>query len=153
MAHKETKINEILISLILWVSAVATVIFIAAIFKLKGGLIGLVLGAIAVIAVIYWMIEIKRIFYEKRENAIEEREWLFDLIEGEEDIIFVARVPGPPEDVRVKIIDGTLEIKGGGNFLKKVQVPKGARLLEKSYKNGVLQLRLQRPKIEQKRLQ
>ncbi|MEM2341573.1 MAG: Hsp20/alpha crystallin family protein [Candidatus Bathyarchaeia archaeon] len=153
MIHKETRINEMLINLILLVSVIAAATFIIAVFKLKGGLVGLVLGAIVVIALIYWIMEIKRSLYERRENIVKERDWFFDLIEKGEDIIFVARVPGPPKDIKVKIIDDILEIRGGGSFLKKVQVPRGARLLEKSYKNGVLWLRLQRPKIEQKRLQ
>ncbi|MEM1581433.1 MAG: Hsp20/alpha crystallin family protein [Candidatus Bathyarchaeia archaeon] len=152
MTQMKERLNEVLVNLVVGVSTAAVALFLIVIFKLKGGLIGLVLGAIAVTALVYWLMEIRKIF-TKQETTVEEHDWLYDLIEEEEGIIFVARVPGPPEEVKVKIINGILEVRGGGNFIKRIPIPKNSRLLEKSYANGVLRLRLQRSQIEQKKLQ
>ncbi|MBS7648059.1 MAG: Hsp20/alpha crystallin family protein [Candidatus Bathyarchaeia archaeon] len=152
MTQRKERLNEVLVNLVVGVSTAAVALFLIVIFKLKGGLIGLVLGAIAVTALVYWLMEIRKIF-TKQETTVEEHDWLYDLIEEEEGIIFVARVPGPPEEVKVKIINGILEVRGGGNFIKRIPIPKNSRLLEKSYANGVLRLRLQRSQIEQKKLQ
>ncbi|MEM2479791.1 MAG: Hsp20/alpha crystallin family protein, partial [Candidatus Bathyarchaeia archaeon] len=120
--------------------------------KVKGGLLGAILGSIIVFALIYWMREVKRIFSAQRKT-VEEHDWLYDLIEEGENLIFVAKVPGPPEEIKVRVSDGVLEIKGGGNFLRRVEISKDAKLVEKSYANGVLLLKLRVSQIKQSRLQ
>jgi len=154
MAQRVRDSNEMLANLMILVGVIIAAIFIMAVFKLKGGLLGLILGTIAVIAMIYWVREIRRVFNEKSEidfADMEERDWLYDLIEDEENMIFVARVPGPPKEIKVKVTSGMLEIRGGGGFTKRVQIPEDVKLLEKSYVNGVLRLKLRRLKIEPKK--
>jgi len=154
MAQRVRDSTEMLANLMILAGIIVAAIFIIAVFKLKGGLLGLVLGTMAVIAMIYWVREIKRVFNEKSETGfadMEERDWFYDLIEEEENIIFVARVPGPPKEIKVKVADGILEIRGGGGFAKKVQIPENVKLLEKSYLNGVLRLKLKHLKIEPKK--
>jgi HSP20 family molecular chaperone IbpA len=114
-------------------------------FKVKGGILGMVLGTIAVAALIYWLKEIKKIFREERFHS-EEAEWFYDLIDEEEGVTLIARVPGPAEEVKVRLVGGMLEIKGGGNFMQRIHVPKGLQLQKISYINGVLHVRLQRVK-------
>ncbi|MEM1607461.1 MAG: Hsp20/alpha crystallin family protein [Candidatus Bathyarchaeia archaeon] len=144
--------SETLLNLILGVSAALAAILLIVVFKVKGGLLGAILGSIIVFALIYWMREVKRIFSAQRKT-VEEHDWLYDLIEEGENLIFVAKVPGPPEEIKVRVSDGVLEIKGGGNFLRRVEISKDAKLVEKSYANGVLLLKLRVSQIKQSRLQ
>ncbi|MCX8170392.1 MAG: Hsp20/alpha crystallin family protein [Candidatus Bathyarchaeota archaeon] len=144
--------NKMLLNLILGVSATLAIALLILAFKVKGGLIGAILGSIIVLALIYWMREVKRIFSVRR-NTAEEHDWLYDFIEEGEDVIFVAKVPGPPEEVRVKLTDGVLEIRGGGNFFRKVELSRDAKIVEKSYVNGVLRLKLRVSQIKQSGLQ
>ena len=129
---------------IIGIAAVALLIIL--LFKVKGGILGMVLGTIAVAALIYWFKEIKKIFREEKHYSPEEDGWLYDLIDEGEDVNFIAKVPGPAEKVKVRLVRGTLEIKGGGNFMRRVPIPKCTRILDRSYINGVLNVKLQRVK-------
>lgn len=148
----KTNSDKILLNLILGVSVTIAITLLVLIFKVKGGLLGAILGSIVTLALIYWVREVKRMFSAER-TSMEEQEWLYDLIEEGEELIFVAKVPGPPEEVRVKITDGVLEIRGGGNFLRKVEISKDAKIMEKSYVNGVLRLKMRVSQVKQSRLQ
>lgn len=129
------------------VGIVLVAVLLILVFKLKGGILGIVLGVIAVVALIYWLREIKKIFAQEKTYSPGEAEWFYDLINEEEGVTtLIAKVPGPAEEVKVKLIDDTLEIKGSGDFTRRVQVPAGARLQDKSYANGVLHVKLQRVK-------
>lgn len=144
MRRKEGKSDELLRNVLSIVSIAVVALLLIILFKLKGGILGMVLGTIAVAALIYWLLETKKIFKEQKAPASEEHEWFYDLIEEEENITFVAKVPGPAREVKAKIVGDMLEIKGGGNFLQRVQMPKGTRLQDKSYVSGVLHLKLQK---------
>ena len=144
MRRKEGKPDDLLKDVLSIVSIAIVAFLLIVLFKLKGGILGMVLGTIAVAALIYWLMEIKKIFKEQKTTSPEEAEWFYDLIKEGENVTFIAKVPGPAREVKVKIADDLLEIKGGGNFMQKVQIPKGTRLQNKSYINGVLHVKLQR---------
>lgn len=148
----KTNSDEMLLNFILGVSVAIAVTLLILIFKVKGGLLGVILGSIIVLALIYWVREFKRVL-DAQKTIAEEHEWLYDLIEEGENITFVAKVPGPPEEVKVKFADGVLEIKGGGNFFRRVEISRDAKLVEKSYVNGVLRLKLRVSRVERSRLQ
>ncbi len=128
---------------LLMVGVAVVIILLIVLFKLKAGILGVIIGTVAALVLIYWLMEVKRIFQEKAP-ALEEPEWFYDLIEEEENITFVAKVPGPAQEVKVKIVRGMLEVRGGGNFLKRIQVPKGVELQDEKYANGILQVRLRK---------
>jgi len=144
MRRKEWKSDELLRNVLSIVSIAVVALLLIVLFKLKGGILGMVLGAIAVAALIYWLMEIKKIFEEQKAPTSEEHEWFYDLIEEEENITFIAKVPGPAREVKAKIVDDMLEIRGGRNFLQRVQIPKGTRLQDKTYVSGVLHIKLQK---------
>ena len=146
MRRKVGKSDEVLKNVLSIVSIALVAFLLIVLFKLKGGILGMVLGTIAVAALIYWLMEIKKIFKEQKAPTSEEHEWFYDLIEEEENITFIAKVPGPAREVKAKIVDDLLEIKGGGNFIQKVEIPKGTRLQDRSYINGVLHVKLQKTK-------
>lgn len=146
MAYKRNRSRELPKNLILVSSAIIAILLIIIIFKVKGGLIGIVLGAITVVALIYWLKEVKRIFREE-SAAHTENDWLYEFIEMNEDLIFIASVPGPPREVKVRVVDSTMEIRGGGNFIRRIEMPRNTKIIEKSYSNGVLRIRMRRTSV------
>jgi len=134
------------------ISIAIVALFLIMLFKLKGGILGIVLGTIAVVALIYWLREIRKILTEEKPYSAAEAEWFYDLINEEEGVIFIAKVPGPAQKVKVRLINNILEVKGSGDFMRRVQVPEGTRLQNKSYINGVLHVRLQRVKTPASRM-
>jgi HSP20 family molecular chaperone IbpA len=147
MKRKREKPNELLKNALSIVSIVVVAALLIVLFRLKGGILGIVLGTVAVAALIYWLMELKKIFREQEAPFPEEAEWFYDLIEERGTIAFTGKVPGPAKEVKVKIVGDMLEIKGGRNFSQRVQIPRGTKLQDKSYIGGVLQVKLQRTEM------
>ncbi|MGQ9551737.1 MAG: hypothetical protein ACUVUE_04840 [Candidatus Bathycorpusculaceae bacterium] len=146
MKRERESSQELLKDALSIVSIVAVALVLIVLFKVKGGILGIILGTIAVAMLIYWLMEINKIFREEKIPSSEEHEWFYDLVEERENVTFIAKVPGPAKEVRLKIVGDSdmLEIKGGGNFTRRVKIPRGARLQEKSYINGVLYVKFQK---------
>lgn len=70
-----------------------------------------------------------------------------DIIEENDRITVVAKVPGPRDQIKTQLINRTLEIMGSGDYVEKVELPSNAEILDANYKNGVLTLRM-RKKIQ-----
>ncbi|MEO9309754.1 MAG: Hsp20/alpha crystallin family protein [Nitrososphaera sp.] len=117
------------------------------------GAVGFILVGIAAATMIYWGFVLKKMTkadkpkYTARET--ESKNWVYDLIKGENEIVFVAEVPGPDDKIMVRLIDGVLYVRGSGNFSKEVPIDgsSGMEIADFKYRNGVLTLRIRRPLI------
>ena len=139
------KREEYLKNLMSIVSVAMAAILLIFIFRVRGGLIGVVVGFATIAALIYWLREIKRLFGEEEGSSIQEDvDWFYDIIDQDENLMFVARVPGPAGKVKVKLVNGSLEVRGGGNFIKKIRIPQIVKIQNTSYVNGVLRVNLQK---------
>ena len=72
------------------------------------------------------------------------KDWIYDLIKGDKQFVFVAEVPGPDDKIMVRLIDGMLYVRGTGGFSKEVPI-EGSNEMQISdfkYSNGVLTLRI-----------
>jgi HSP20 family molecular chaperone IbpA len=79
-------------------------------------------------------------------KEVEEKTWVYDLIKGDQELVFVAEVPGPEDQVTVRLINGILYIRGGQGFARDVQldVTEDMGIAEFRYRNGVLTLKIRR---------
>ena len=116
--------------------------------KADGSFVSFILIGVATITTIYWVKVIKKMLknvkpkYTAREA--EAKNWVYDLIKGENQFVFVAEVPGPDDKIMVRLIDGMLYIRGSSSFSKEVQI-EGSNQMKISdfkYRNGVLTLRI-----------
>ncbi len=75
----------------------------------------------------------------------EEKPWIFDLIQLKNEMMFVAEIPGPEDEIDAKLSGGILKIKGGHNFAKSIPLRSTSHMIisECKYRNGVLTLRIQ----------
>ena len=73
------------------------------------------------------------------------REPIVDVLDGEDYITVIAELPGISEDdLQVELKDGSLEINAG-QLSKKVTLPWPPKsIIEKTHKNGILQLKISR---------
>ena len=116
--------------------------------RAEGNFVSLILIGVAAITTIYWTKVIKKMLknikpkYTAREA--EAKNWVYDLIKGENQFVFVAEVPGPDDKIMVRLIDGILYIRGTGGFSKEVQIGGSAQMniSDFKYRNGVLTLRI-----------
>jgi len=135
-----------------FVIPIVVLLFIGIIYimsqRAEGSYVSFILIGIATITTIYWVSVLKKMLknvkpkYTAREA--EAKNWVYDLIKGENQFVFVAEVPGPDDKIMVRLIDGILYIRGTGNFSKEVQI-EGSNQMKISdfkYRNGVLTLRI-----------
>lgn len=80
-------------------------------FKLKGGLLGMILGGLAVATLIYWLREMRNI-YRSDAYSTSEAEFFYDLLDEGEAFIFVAKVSGPSDEVEARLEQGFLVVSG-----------------------------------------
>ena len=116
--------------------------------RADGSFVNFILVGVATITTIYWVHIIKKMLknvkpkYTAREA--EAKNWVYDLIKGDNQFVFVAEVPGPDDKIMVRLIDGILYVRGSGGFSKEVAI-EGSNQMKISdfkYRNGVLTLRI-----------
>ena len=76
----------------------------------------------------------------------ESKTWVYDLIKGEQEFVFVAEVPGPEDKIMVRLIEGVLYVRGTGGFSKEVPIEgsNDMQIFDFKYRNGVLTLRVKK---------
>ena len=110
--------------------------------------VNFILIGVATITTIYWVRVLKKMLknikpkYAAREAEV--KNWVYDLIKGENQFVFVAEVPGPDDKIMVRLIEGILYIKGTGGFSKEVVIENSnqMKISDFKYRNGVLTLRI-----------
>ena len=113
------------------------------------GFVSFILIGAAALTMFYWVKENKKMTKDQKPTYSQVREqetknWVYDLIKGEEEIVFVAEVPGPEDKIAVRLVDGILYIRGTSGFSKEVPI-EGAnemQIFDFKYRNGVLTLRI-----------
>jgi len=114
------------------------------------GFVSFILIGVAAVVMIYWVRVLKNMSknvqpqYTAKES--DTKNWVYDLIKGENEIVFVAEVPGPEDVVSVRLIDGILYIRGAGRFSKEIpiEVTPDMGIHDFKYRNGVLTLRIRK---------
>jgi len=104
--------------------------------RLGRGILGLILIGIIVLLGLYWFKEVRKALKTYRPKI----EYPLELVENGDLLILTAQVPGPEEEVSVKILGRKLLIRGGKGFKKTVKLPYPVKILKRSYVNGILHL-------------
>jgi|TARA_Y100000294_G_C8510249_1_gene318453 hypothetical protein len=135
-----------------FVVPIIVLLFIGVIYimtqRADGSFVNFILVGVATITTIYWVHIIKKMLknvkpkYTAREA--EAKNWVYDLIKGDNQFVFVAEVPGPDDKIMVRLIDGILYIRGSGGFSKEVAIEgsNSMKISDFKYRNGVLTLRI-----------
>jgi len=111
---------------------------------------GFIMLGIASAFIAYWAIHLRGLFKVEAKpiptKMEQQKDWVYDLIRGENEVVFVAEVPGPDEMVNARLINGMLYINGGQGFSKVIQVDvdESMGIAEFRYKNGILTLRIKK---------
>ncbi len=114
------------------------------------GFVSFLLIGVAAITMIYWVRVLQKMTKDQKPKyTIREQEtknWVYDLIKGDEEYVFVADVPGPEDKIMVRLIEGILYIRGGGTFSKEVPIEDSMdmQIFDFKYRNGVLTLRIKK---------
>ncbi|MDH3313116.1 MAG: Hsp20/alpha crystallin family protein [Nitrosopumilus sp.] len=117
--------------------------------RADSGFVSFILIGAAALTMFYWVKVLKKMTKDQKPLYTQAREqetknWVYDLIKGEEEFVFVAEVPGPEDKIAVRLVDGILYIRGTTGFSKEVPI-EGAndmQIFDFKYRNGVLTLRI-----------
>ena len=107
-----------------------------------------ILIGVAAITTFYWVHILKKMTKDQKPKFIareaEAKNWVYDLIKGDNQFVFVAEVPGPDDKIMVRLIDGILYVRGSGGFSKEVVIENSneMQISDFKYRNGVLTLRI-----------
>ncbi len=109
------------------------------------GLLGALLAIAALALLVYWANEVRVALKGGAEGIPKEvdEQWIYDMIRRGKELLFIAEVPGPEEEVRISVRGRAIEVFGGGGFHRIVKLPKRMRLSDSSYLNGVLKAKLE----------
>ncbi|HEX2014002.1 MAG TPA: Hsp20/alpha crystallin family protein, partial [Nitrososphaera sp.] len=130
-------------------------LFIGILFVLfarsQGGIAFLFLAAASGL-MIYWIREIRMMARSEEQKLAlsrdsDQKDWVYDLIKNNDDeMIFVAEIPGPEDQINVRLSDGLLRIKGGQNFSRDVPLDQAhdMGISDYKYRNGVLTVKIQK---------
>jgi HSP20 family molecular chaperone IbpA len=114
------------------------------------GFVSFILIGVAALTMFYWVRILKKMTKDQKPafsaREQEAKNWVYDLIKGEDDFVFVAEVPGPEDKIMVRLIDGVLYIRGSANFSKEVPIEgsNAMQIFDFKYRNGVLTLRIKK---------
>jgi HSP20 family protein len=114
----------------------------------QGG-VGFIFLVIASGLMIYWVREVRlmaRSEESKLVREIEQKDWVYDLIKNDGEMVFVAEVPGPEDQINVRLTEGLLHIKGGQKFTRDVplELTQEMGISDYKYRNGVLTIKIQK---------
>ena len=117
--------------------------------RADSGFVSFILIGAAAIPMFYWVKVLKKMAKDQKPTYTQAREqetknWVYDLIKGEEEFVFVAEVPGPEDKIAVRLVDGILYIRGTSGFSKEVPIEgvNEMQIFDFKYRNGVLTLRI-----------
>tara|TARA_B100001971_G_C17877415_1_gene376358 strand:- start:51 stop:488 length:438 start_codon:yes stop_codon:yes gene_type:complete len=144
MASNEKSLN--------FVIPIIVLLFIGVIYlvaqKADSSSISFFLIGVGAITTIYWVRVIKKMTMEQKPKFTaresEAKNWVYDLIKGENEFVFVAEVPGPDDKIMVRLIDSVLYVRGSGGFSKEITIEGSVQMqiTDFKYRNGVLTLRI-----------
>ena len=118
--------------------------------RADSGYVSFILIGGAAITMIYWIKIIKKMANDQKPVTYEQskeqetKNWVYDLIKGEGEYVFVAEVPGPEDKISVRLVEGTLYVRVTNGFSKEVPIAgvNEMQIQDFKYRNGVLTLRI-----------
>ena len=116
--------------------------------RINQGYAGFLLLSGAAVVLLYWVRELKRSVKEEDPSVIareiDTKDWVYDLITNKDEMVFVAEVPGPEEQIDVTLTGGSLHVKSGQNFDKTIPLDRAEEMniSDFRYRNGILTLKI-----------
>jgi HSP20 family molecular chaperone IbpA len=116
--------------------------------RINQGYSGFILLSGAAVVLLYWVRELKRSVKEEDPSVIgreiDTKDWVYDLITNKDEMVFVAEVPGPEEQIDVTLTGGSLHVKSGQNFDKTIPLDRAEQMniSDFRYRNGILTLKI-----------
>jgi len=150
-SYKGTYSNELSLNFIIPIMLILLLGIVYVMTQRAGsGFVSFILIGAAAITMIYWAKVLKKMTKEQKPKYMmrehESKSWVYDLIKGEQEFVFVAEVPSPEDKIIVRLIEGILYVRGSGGFSKEVPIEGSTdmQIFDFKYRNGVLTLKIKK---------
>ncbi|MCH8833740.1 MAG: Hsp20/alpha crystallin family protein [Thaumarchaeota archaeon] len=150
-SYKGTYSNEQTLNFII---PIILILFVGIVYVMTqrsgSGFVSFILIGVAAITMIYWTKVLKKMTKEQKPKYMirehESKSWVYDLIKGEQEFVFVAEVPSPEDKIVVRLIEGILYVRGSGGFSKEIPIEGSTdmQIFDFKYRNGVLTLKIRK---------
>ena len=150
-SYKGTYSNEQTLNFII---PIILILFVGMVYVMTqrsgSGFVSFILIGVAAITMIYWTKVLKKMTKEQKPKYMirehESKSWVYDLIKGEQEFVFVAEVPSPEDKIVVRLIEGILYVRGSGGFSKEIPIEGSTdmQIFDFKYRNGVLTLKIRK---------
>lgn len=144
MEMKNKDINNITSIIITIIGLIIIGIITIFLIRFQRGLLGIMLAILTIVLLIFWLKEIQKTIKEGISQFSLKTKWIYDIIDYGTEITIIAEVPGPENKIKVGLINHNLKILGGKGFKKIIKLPEEAEIIEKFYRNGILQVKLKK---------
>ena len=149
-SYKKTYSNDQSLNFVI---PIIVIIFLGLIYimtqRTDSGFVSFILIGGAAITMFYWVRVLKKMALDQKPLYTKAREqevknWVYDLIKGDNEFMFVAEVPGPEDKIAVRLIDGILYIHGTAGFQKEITIDgaNNMQIVDFKHRNGVLTLKI-----------
>ena len=149
-SYKGTYSNEQSLNFVI---PIIVILFLGIIYvmtqRAESGFVSFILIGAATLTMFYWVRVLKKMAKDQKPSYTQVREqetknWVYDLIKGNEEFVFVAEVPGPEDKIAVRLVNGILYIRATADFSKEVPIEGASnmQIFDFKYRNGVLTLRI-----------
>ncbi|MCS7135619.1 MAG: hypothetical protein RMJ14_02550 [Nitrososphaerota archaeon] len=135
---KNRRVQEFRPLTIVLLTALMIVVIVLAL-RMHKGFVGIILASITAFILFYWVKEIHKML---KKSGL--KDFMYEVLDEGNYVSIIAQVPGSEDDVKVLTLGKRVIIKGGGGFRKTLVLPHKVELIHKSYKNGVLTIRMQK---------
>jgi hypothetical protein len=137
--------NESIQLAILIIGVVIIGIILIFIIRIQRGLLGVILGGVAAFLLFYWLREVRKAMQDEWIPMSKPKPsgWTYDLLRHNSEFTFIAEVPGPKNEVKTRLTGNILEVMGGQNFYKRINLPSEMEEVKVAYRNGVLEVKMQ----------
>ncbi|KAG2474055.1 MAG: Hsp20/alpha crystallin family protein [Nitrosopumilales archaeon] len=150
-SYKGTYSNELSLNFIIPIMLILLLGIVYVMTQRAGsGFVSFILISAAAFTMIYWAKVLKKMTKEQKPKYMmrehESKSWVYDLIKGEQEFVFVAEVPGPEDKIMVRLIEGILYVRGSSGFSKEVPIEGSIdmQIFDFKYRNGVLTLKIKK---------
>ena len=115
--------------------------------RFQHGLFAFIISGVAGVLIVYWLIELKKTIRNTPvtvRRAREQKQWDYDIISANDEITFIAEVPGPDDDIKIELKDRKLKVIGSRSFSRVVELPVQVEIIESRCINGILNVKFRR---------
>lgn len=117
--------------------------------RVQRGYSAIILSISAILLFIYWANEIKKNIHTIPDLGVlkTQKKFQYEFISNDDEILFIATIPGVHENISSSINGNTLHLKSKYGLNEKIKLSDDLVIIDSNFVNGILNINLKKSKI------